>query len=82
MPRSFGGISSGWPRSDLARVRRMTSRESAPTATADPITPYMWKLWKRNISWIRNQEMTSALVTMMPNSVPTSTCAHQLSSRV
>src|SRR5205823_10918357 len=33
-------------------------------------TPYMWNDWKRNISWIRNHEMTSAFVITTPNSVP------------
>src|SRR5882724_1087453 len=44
--------------------------EMAPVTTADPITPYIWKLCKRNISWIRNQEITSALTRITPNNIP------------
>ena len=32
--------------------------------------PYMWKAWNRNISWIRNQDTTSALMSTSPNSAP------------
>jgi hypothetical protein len=30
----------------------------------------MWKPWKRNISWMRNQEIRFAFVSTMPNTVP------------
>ena len=39
--------------------------------SAPAITPYMWKLWKRNISWMRNQEMTSPFVITTPKRIPT-----------
>ena len=42
----------------------------APTATALPITPYMWKPWNQNISWILNHESTSAFVRITPKRAP------------
>ena len=39
---------------------------TAATATAAPMIPYMWKLWNRNISWMRNQDTTCALVITTP----------------
>jgi hypothetical protein len=33
--------------------------------------PNMWNPWKRNISWIRNHEITSAFVIVMPKRMPT-----------
>ena len=50
--------------------RLISSTEMAPTTTAVPITPYMWKLSKRNISWIRNQLTISAFTKTMPNRTP------------
>ena len=38
----------------------------AATTMALMMMPYMWNAWNRNISWILNQEMTSALVRVMP----------------
>jgi hypothetical protein len=54
----------------LALVRLMMSTLMRPTTTAVPITPYMWKLSKRNISWMRNQLTISAFTKTMPNRMP------------
>ena len=39
-------------------------------ATAVPMMPYIWNDWKRNISWIRYQEITSDLVKTIPKATP------------
>src|SRR5512140_3680683 len=66
----------------MARALSMlkTNMASAPTMTADPITPYMWNESKRNISCMRNQEITSPLVSSTPKKIPSrSTTAYSMS---
>jgi hypothetical protein len=52
--------------------RLINQTDSAATATAVPMIPYMWKLWNRNISWIRNQDTTSLWTKTTPRYTPTS----------
>ena len=41
--------------------------------TAQPRIPNMWNDWKRNISWMRNQEMASDFISTRPKANPIAT---------
>ena len=41
-----------------------------PKNTAVKMIPYMWKDWKRNISWIRYQDTASDFTITMPKNRP------------
>src|SRR5437868_5602987 len=54
------------------RIRNflMPHMDNIPVTTADPMTPYIWKLSSRNISCIRHQETTSDFTRITPNKTP------------
>ena len=58
------------PRTVRTRKDLMSATDTIATARAVAMTPYMWKAWNRNISWIRNQDTTSPLVATMPKYSP------------
>ena len=60
---SIGRFVSG---AGFEALDELHSERPRPT-TAEPMIPYMWIAWKRNISWMRNQEITtSSRVKAMP----------------
>ena len=67
---SFGGMVIGFPLASFMFFRFMICTEMMPTIIARPIIPYIWKSWKRNISWILNQDTTSDFTNTKPKAVP------------
>src|SRR5688500_2251134 len=60
----------GSPCTVLAR-RFITCTLRMAVGSAGAKIPNMCQPWNRNISWMRNQEMTSALVITTPKAMPT-----------
>src|SRR5688572_28051484 len=58
------------PSMDLILNLLIIKKLIIPTATPEQITQNMWKLCNRNISWMRNHEITSDFINMIPNKIP------------
>jgi len=50
LPSTFFGIAITSPEADGSANFLMSATESAAVAMAEPIIPYIWKDWNRNIS--------------------------------
>ena len=69
-PMLLGGIVIGWPSMVFTRSRLISATETAAIPIADAMISYIRGDWKRNISWMRNQESTSDLVRVIPKATP------------
>jgi len=72
VPTVFFGIAMTSPEADFNVDFLISTIESAAVAMAEPMMPYIRNDWKRNISWMRNHDRTSDLVSTMPKAIPSS----------